>query len=532
MNYNRYLDLHLCSYKWDIKHPSFTHRGTTYRYDFLPDMRKQLTYRVGKNEGYDPGEGFSKGNMRIFTDEQLTKSENKLFRLDKAGNISEELSQVRYVSCLVAIEALNATHVHYQIKALVKWISDPCTTNKLRVNCHGSGKTGGEKSGFLMGAEISPENFVSALVRHGLKREDKTVQNLEGLAHNARWKRDSEISACEKCKNEFRAKWYGVSTKHHCRRCGGIFCDNCSRFKIDLDKALVGESNRTARVSKARVCQRCFDEVMAVKSPRFRIEGTAARPTPSFDRPERWAEGSESKYGLQQITLALCMGAKGEGDDFGSGFSQEHGRGAIADAAHDGFVVGSLAQRLLQALRNNGLKGIKVTASNQKVAASGAGDITNSLAIKYPSTSISKKTLNYRYGATFDFPAKVWGSSITFEKEFFLQQKKHYCIEPDITLYRDNRSLEFGRAGEMGEGQPFLDDLLKKWDFSGWNSRLITVFSAPSSNALGYRTKLLTPPPRIQKVEIKAGPNNKQRVFLTGRGGTESFKDYKSYGVS
>lgn len=520
MNYNRYLDLHLCSSTYTAEDEAdedcdfFNHRGSRYRYDFITDMRTQGNYRGGKDEGY------SGGNMRVLDSSELTHSQKSFLRLTPQDEISQELSRLRYVSCLVSIERLGAG-THPQLRALVKWISDPCTTNKLRINCHGVGDS---HTGFWMGGEMSPQDFVEALVRHGLMRAVKTAQNVQGLAHSARWKRDSEISKCEKCSQPFEKTWYGSSTKHHCRRCGGIFCDSCSSSKIDLDKALVDESNKTAKVSKARVCQRCYQDAMSAKTAPF-----GAR------RPERSVEGSEDKYGLQTINLALCMGAK---DD--DAFSAEHGRRAIAPGAHDGFVAGSLASRLLTALRSHQLTGIKVTASNQVVSGL-TGRINNTLTVKYPTdltrTQTTQNTKSLTGRPTFDFPAKVWGSSSILKSIWDLRATTHPNHMPasaDIALYSDNRSLAFG-AVVPGNQEAFTwlqEYFLRKWSFGGWVIRTGSIFSAPSGRATRYDTVVIMPPDRVATVELRNDTNNNQRVFLTGRQGVEAFKDYKSYGVS
>lgn len=46
----------------------------------------------------------------------------------------------------------------------------------------------------------------------------------------AEWKDDSECSSCETCAAEFNF----FRRRHHCRRCGGIFCKKCSADKLRL----------------------------------------------------------------------------------------------------------------------------------------------------------------------------------------------------------------------------------------------------------------------------------------------------------
>lgn len=42
------------------------------------------------------------------------------------------------------------------------------------------------------------------------------------------WAEDNSVTRCTKCRNEFTL----ANTKHHCRKCGLIFCHECSRTKM------------------------------------------------------------------------------------------------------------------------------------------------------------------------------------------------------------------------------------------------------------------------------------------------------------
>jgi hypothetical protein len=540
MNYNRYWDLHLCSVysaddaNRDKPKPFFTDGGTKYRYDFLKDMQRQGDYREGKAEGYDSGAWatlMSRANARVLDSSELTHSQKSFLRLPAEGGISEELSRLRYVGCLVSIERLSDGNEYDQLKALVRWISDNNTINKLRINCHGSGTSTG---GFNMGRELSPDQLVAALCRHGLTAAPKAVQNLAGLAHAARWKRDNEVNKCEKCEKQFTV----MRRRHHCRRCGGIFCDLCSSWKVDLAIALAGESNKTVtNVKNARVCQQCFSDGMVAALTAKDLQG----PVPS---PVRKLEGNETLYGLKQITLGLCMGAKSDKPDSASNFySAERGRAithATAQASHDGFVAGSLAQRLLEALRGRQLHGIKVTASNQVVSGS-TGEIENTLGIEYPvdtkSGQVDTACKSFAGRTTFNFPAVIWGASQILKKKW--DDKR--AVDPnnlptssDIVMHSDGRSLAFGATDANNVAFKWLQtDFLQKWKFSGWVKRGGKIFSAPSSGApILYNTMRITPPDRVTEVKVSLDNKNKSRVYLTGREGQELFKDYKSYGVS
>jgi hypothetical protein len=127
MNYNRYLDLHLCvtghmstvirkqeakvakgnQTQAKMNRKFFTQNGVAYFYEFRGDMVDQTRYRSGKSEGFtfDPDAMFAKGNSRNFEDVEITTADMSMLRLHN-GDISDGLKQVRYIGCMVAIEQL------------------------------------------------------------------------------------------------------------------------------------------------------------------------------------------------------------------------------------------------------------------------------------------------------------------------------------------------------------------------------------------------------------------------------------------
>jgi hypothetical protein len=64
------------------------------------------------------------------------------------------------------------------------------------------------------------------------------------LEHPPHWKADSAVSQCEHCSAAFSL----FRRKHHCRECGGIFCDGCSMARR---RFIRGSQNLE------RVCQSC-----------------------------------------------------------------------------------------------------------------------------------------------------------------------------------------------------------------------------------------------------------------------------------
>lgn len=75
----------------------------------------------------------------------------------------------------------------------------------------------------------------------------------------ARWEKDDEVPACNDCRRRFTF----ILRRHHCRRCGRIFCDRCSSHRALLQPSdTVSDPafpERIATASFQRVCRGCFD---------------------------------------------------------------------------------------------------------------------------------------------------------------------------------------------------------------------------------------------------------------------------------
>ena len=70
-----------------------------------------------------------------------------------------------------------------------------------------------------------------------------------------RWCLDRDAHVCFGCREEFST----FTRKHHCRACGGVFCNSCSRWLKSLP--LMGYDD------PVRVCGYCFHESQGVAPP-------------------------------------------------------------------------------------------------------------------------------------------------------------------------------------------------------------------------------------------------------------------------
>jgi hypothetical protein len=288
----------------------------------------------------------------------------------------QSLEPLHYVSCYVDLESLRqGKPLIPEFGELIKWVCSPESNDgrpkigKLRLNCHGAGEY---NAGLLMGkSNLGPEALVDALLRHGLTTRSmqfsSTQQNAVGQTVSwkerseggavtvrtatARWKADNEANACEneKCKKQFTF----VRRKHHCRRCGGIFCDACTTKRKTLKNPLT-ENGPAAGSLVSRVCDAC-----------------------AFEAEKIVITDVKAGKGLAQITLAMCLGARTK-EEF--------------SIAKTGFVRNSVGQRMAKYLSTKGVHGIQLSASNEVVAfSSGHGGFVQKFGVIYPGMSKNTK---------------------------------------------------------------------------------------------------------------------------------------------
>ncbi|KIH94200.1 fyve domain containing protein [Sporothrix brasiliensis 5110] len=81
--------------------------------------------------------------------------------------------------------------------------------------------------------------------------------DVNGFPSRSHWKPDPESTMCDEptCKKSFSY----FTRRHHCRRCGNIFCDFHSAFEIPLDE----QANYNPKGSSNRACAYCFREFKA-----------------------------------------------------------------------------------------------------------------------------------------------------------------------------------------------------------------------------------------------------------------------------
>ena len=70
----------------------------------------------------------------------------------------------------------------------------------------------------------------------------------------ADWEAEDYVEMCRECESKFELTLW----KHHCRACGGVFCENCLQT-IQVKNALNGGKSNRAQPGNSikRICNGC-----------------------------------------------------------------------------------------------------------------------------------------------------------------------------------------------------------------------------------------------------------------------------------
>lgn len=70
------------------------------------------------------------------------------------------------------------------------------------------------------------------------------------------WEESEHVNLCRGCLENFQMPF--IKCKHHCRRCGGIFCDECCpKPEEEIRKSGQTKGTRLSKSSNIRICQGC-----------------------------------------------------------------------------------------------------------------------------------------------------------------------------------------------------------------------------------------------------------------------------------
>ena len=71
------------------------------------------------------------------------------------------------------------------------------------------------------------------------------------MSDRRHWKEDSTTSVCEYCGEQFAL----FRRRHHCRICGGVFCDTCSNHRVIITSRLGDNEGERACIACVKVTQ-------------------------------------------------------------------------------------------------------------------------------------------------------------------------------------------------------------------------------------------------------------------------------------
>jgi hypothetical protein len=97
-------------------------------------------------------------------------------------------------------------------------------------------------------ADVPTFTYIEGL--RGKNARSLCAGGMHTLILNARvWVDDNDVKECTRCMDVFSF----TNRKHHCRHCGGIFCQSCSSKKVALLEY--------GHIQPIRVCDMCYERV-------------------------------------------------------------------------------------------------------------------------------------------------------------------------------------------------------------------------------------------------------------------------------
>lgn len=140
----------------------------------------------------------------------------------------------------------------------------------------------------LMSNEESPQTFVSAA--HGI--QPNLSNSLSPSIGIPKWKMEQTVNECPICRSQFGF----FKRKHHCRACGGVFCDSCTTFRASLTELGLEE--------QVRICAVCVTNVHIPAPP---LQNGIAEELSSLDGSARFKQSMNGSATDKEIKEWLSM---------------------------------------------------------------------------------------------------------------------------------------------------------------------------------------------------------------------------------
>ncbi|KAI8147245.1 hypothetical protein BJV82DRAFT_643161 [Fennellomyces sp. T-0311] len=141
---------------------------------------------------------------------------------------------------------------------------------------------------------------------------------------------DSDV--CERCRTAFTL----TNRKHHCRNCGGTFCQECSSKTLPLPHMAIDEA--------VRVCYGCYIKLKLSRvakkegplppypgAPQQQVTSSPARASTSASQPSQPEQSQDDKQFEEDLKKALELSKKEAGHAYGSGYVATDAKTAISE---------------------------------------------------------------------------------------------------------------------------------------------------------------------------------------------------------
>eukprot|EP01047_Picozoa_sp_COSAG01_P007585 COSAG01_NODE_289_length_19391_cov_119.323122_21_plen_220_part_00 len=126
---------------------------------------------------------------------------------------------------------------------------------------------------------------------------------------NPRWVPDSEATACMLCEQTFSF----MSKRHHCRYCGALVCDACSRRRMCLDRWML-DNGRTARAKPRNAAELSRQQKgrggveSSIRSKPKRVCDSCFTAAPDEMEARAQALASEAEWKRAEVQAAAATG--------------------------------------------------------------------------------------------------------------------------------------------------------------------------------------------------------------------------------
>jgi hypothetical protein len=513
MNYNRLLDIDFVSSSISSRceaHEKKSLAGTEYQGTF--DFTDSTTARyLSVRETHLTHT--SRNRAVILDKDILSPASQGLYPDQRDGKLSRQLCELTYIHTYADLHKIkqNPDATYPCLQKLMRWVCDAMTTGKIVIRVHGSAYQPTAMTGFVHegNTSVSIRKVIACFIKNGLCASSEFrllgIKTQPGKKPREMWQPDNSASRCAhpNCTRSFKL----FVRRHHCRRCGKIFCDRHSSKTRRLHEALSKTAGKTKLNGEAvRVCDRCADEY-----------DNAARENGTAD--QRRSLGTHTGS-LRTFKIFSCQAAS---------HSSERTMGQRPAEAQ--FDIGSIAHEAVEAFRAGNVLGVKVTASPFTVTQKSTGFVFgpsyteytegSQFSVSWPTNKMEKKSVSYESRGFATLPTCVYGDINIVHNLIEECKRKNVDAATALTNFsstspsidriqanpQDRRRIFFGGAQPAQFGR--LKLCFKGWTFAGCK-----VFQTAM---LGYLTfSIIFPEKIVEKVEF---PNPDQwKIFWADNG--------------